>query len=63
MLKKEKLIKATQSYEYIVSLILKDKMQVPITWLLESPNESESIFFVEKKYMTFPLILYWTCDQ
>ena len=36
LVKKENLIKATQSYEYIVSLIFKDKMQVPITLLLFS---------------------------
>ena len=62
MLKKENLIKATQSYEYIVSLIFKDKMRVPITWLLESPKalhrERVHIFCQKKKYMTFPLILY-----
>ena len=32
--KRENLIKATQPYEYIVSLVFKDKMQVPITLLL-----------------------------
>ena len=34
LVKREKLIKATQSYEYIiVSLMFKDKVQVPITLL------------------------------
>ena len=31
---KRKLIKATQSYEYIVSIIFKDKIHFPITLLL-----------------------------
>ena len=34
LVKRENLIKATRSYEYIVSLFFKDKMQVPITLLL-----------------------------
>ena len=34
LVKRGNLLKATQSYEYIVSLIFKDKMQAPITLLL-----------------------------
>ena len=34
LVKRENLIKATHSYEYIVSLIFKDKMQVSINLLL-----------------------------
>ena len=34
LMKRKNLIKAAQSYEYIISLIFKDKMQVPFTLLL-----------------------------
>ena len=34
LVKREKLIKGTQSYECILSLIFKDKMQIPITFYL-----------------------------
>ena len=34
LVKRENIIKPTQSYEYIVSLIFKDKMHVAITLLL-----------------------------
>ena len=34
LVKRENLIKATQLYKYVVSLIFKDKMQVPIILLL-----------------------------
>ena len=34
LVKRENFIKASQSYEYIVSLIFKDKIQVPTTLLL-----------------------------
>ena len=34
LVKREKVIKGTQLYEYILSLIFKDKMQVPTTLLL-----------------------------
>ena len=52
LLKREN-IKAIQSYEYIVSLIFKDKMQVPITLLLfwitqGSPSRASPYFFVQK---------------
>ena len=34
LVKRENFIEASQSYEYIVSLIFKDKIQVPTTLLL-----------------------------
>ena len=51
--KRENLIKATQSYEHIVSLIFKDKMHAPITLLLfwitqGSPSRASPYFFVQK---------------
>ena len=53
LLQRENLIKAIQSYEYIVSLIFKYKMQVPITLLLfwitqGSPSRASPYFFVQK---------------
>ena len=57
LVKRENLIKATQSYEYIVSLIFKDKMQVLITlllfWITHSSPLRESPYFLSKKYMAF----------
>ena len=55
--KRENIIKATQSYEYIVSLILKYKMQVPITSLLfgitqGSPSRA-SPYFLSKQCIAF----------
>ena len=53
LVKREKLIKGIQSYGYILSLIFKDKMQVPITLLLfwitqGSPSRASPYFFVQK---------------
>ena len=56
LVKRENFIKATQSYKYIVSLIFKDKMQVPITlllfWITQGHRERVQIF-CPKKYIDF----------
>ena len=57
LVKREILIKETQSYEYIVSLIFKDKIQAPINLLLflitqGSPSRA-CPYFLSEKYMTF----------
>ena len=54
LVKIENLIKGTQSYEYNVSLIFKDKMQVPVTlFIFNYPRLSmrASPYFLCKKYM------------
>ena len=60
LVKRENLIKATQSYEYIVSLIFKDKMQVPITlllfWITQGSPSRASPYFLSKKYIAFSSI-------
>ena len=53
LVKRENLIKAIQSYEYIVSLIFKDKMQAPIifllVWIIQgSPSRASPYFFPKK---------------
>ena len=55
LVKREKLIKITQPYEYIVSLIFKSKMQVPITLLLFwiTQDSRASPYFLSKKYIAF----------
>ena len=53
--KRENLIKATQSYKYIVSLIFKNNMQVPITLLLFwiTQGSLSSPYFLSKKINLF----------
>ena len=57
LMKRKNLIKATQSYEYIVSLIFKDKIQVPITlllfWITQGSPSTTSPYFFFKKYIAF----------
>ena len=59
LVKREKLIKGTQSYECILSLIFKDKMQVPITfyllffWITQGSPSRASPYFLSKKYIAF----------
>ena len=57
LIKRRNLIKATQSYEYIVSLIFKDKIQVPITlllfWITQGSPSTTSPYFFFKKYIAF----------
>ena len=57
LLKRENLIKATQSYEFIVSIIFKDKMHVPITlllfWITRGSPSSASPYFRQKEYIAF----------
>ena len=53
LMKRENLIKGTQSYEYIVSIIFKDKMQVPTALLFVliiqgSPLSLGRYFWFEK---------------
>ena len=60
LVKRENLIKATQSYEYVVSLIFKEKMQVPFTlllfWITQGSHllrEQVDIFYPKKKHTAF----------
>ena len=57
LVKRENLIKVTKSYEYIVSLISKDKMQISIILLLFRITQGSpwrvSPYFLSKKYVTF----------
>ena len=52
LVKRGNLLKATQSYEYIVSLIFKDKMQAPITlllfWITQAFPLRVSLYFLSK---------------
>ena len=55
LVKRENIIKANQSYEYIVSLIFKGKLQVPITlllyWITEGCPSRVTPCFLSKKYI------------
>ena len=57
LVKREKVIKGTQLYEYILSLIFKDKMQVPTTlllfWITQGSPSSTSSYFRSEKYIAF----------
>ena len=57
LVKRENLIRATHSYEYIVSLIFKGKIQVPITlllfWITQGSPSRASPYFLSKKYIAF----------
>ena len=52
---KRKLIKATQSYEYIVSIIFKDKIHFPIIlllfWITQGSLSRAKPYFSSKKYI------------
>ena len=58
--KRTNFIKATQSYESIVSLIFKEKMQVPIPlllfWITQDSISRASPYFLSKRYMAFWII-------
>ena len=60
LVKREILIKAIQLYEYIVSLIFKDKMHVPITlllfWITQGSPSRGSPYYLPKKYIAFSKI-------
>ena len=56
LVKREKLIKGTQSYEYILSFIFKDKIQVPTALFLICSPSSASPYFWTKKYIAFSAI-------
>ena len=49
LVKREKLIKGTQSYEYIVSIIFKEKMHVPtallLSWITQGSPLSATPYF------------------
>ena len=57
LVKRENFIKATQPYEYIVSLIFKDKMHVPIAlllfWITQGSPSRASPYFLSKKIDCF----------
>ena len=66
LVKRENLIKGTQSYEYIVSIIFKDKMHIPsalllllfcfFCWIIQGSPLSTSPYFWSKKYIAFSTI-------
>ena len=67
LVKRENIIKPTQSYEYIVSLIFKDKMHVAITlllfWITQGSPSRASPYFLSKKYMAFSNIRHCTLKR
>ena len=60
LVKRENLIKGTQSYEYIVFIIFRDKMQVPTALFLFSITQGSPLsanpYFWSKKHIAFSTI-------